>query len=68
MEVSKIPGTENPVDLMTKILTVKEIEERLKGINIVMHQKHVNRSNLREIGCVTLVGDLQDPCPRSLFA
>ena len=34
LEVIKIPGTENPADLMTKILTSKEIEDRLEMMNI----------------------------------
>ena len=32
--VEKIPGEENPADLMTKILSTPEIIERLKGMNI----------------------------------
>ena len=36
VEVSKIPGTQNPADLMTKILTVKEIRERLEMMNLEM--------------------------------
>ena len=32
----KVLGTENPADLMTKILTIKEIEDRLKNMSIVM--------------------------------
>ena len=34
VEVSKIPGKENPADLMTKILGIEEIKDRLKGMNI----------------------------------
>ena len=34
LEVVKIPGTTNPADLMTKILTSKEIEDRLEMMNI----------------------------------
>ena len=36
VEVHKVLGTENPADLMTKILTVKEIEERLRRMSITM--------------------------------
>ena len=36
VEVNKVLGTENPAELMTKILTVKEIEERLRRMSIVM--------------------------------
>ena len=34
MEVYKIPGTENPADLMTKVLSISDIVDRLKGMNI----------------------------------
>ena len=34
MEVGKIRGEENPADLMTKILTEKQIEERLDRMNV----------------------------------
>ena len=36
VEVHKVPGTGNPADLMTKILTVREIEDRLRGMSIRM--------------------------------
>ena len=36
VEVSKIPGEENPADLMTKILSSKTVESRLLGMNIVV--------------------------------
>eukprot|EP00973_Karenia_brevis_P035406 4881257-Karenia_brevis.AAC.1 len=36
LEVSKVPGDSNPADLMTKILTVREIKSRLESINIDM--------------------------------
>ena len=36
VEVSKIPGNENPADLMTKILGVPDITERLKGMRLRM--------------------------------
>ena len=36
VEVHKVLGSENPADLMTKILTVKEIEERLRRMSIIM--------------------------------
>ena len=41
--VSKVPGGENPADLMTKILTKKEICERLGRMNItvVLSDTHV---------------------------
>ena len=38
MVVHKIPGIENPADLMTKILTVGEIGDRLRGMNIHMYK------------------------------
>ena len=34
--VHKVLGTENPADLMTKILTVKEIDDRLRRMSIHM--------------------------------
>ena len=36
VEVTKIPGTSNPADLMTKILGVADIAERLQSMNIRM--------------------------------
>ena len=38
VEVSKIRGDENPADLMTKILKVKEIKDRLGWMNIRMEE------------------------------
>ena len=34
MEVSKVPGDQNPADLMTKILGMKDIDIRLEGMNL----------------------------------
>ena len=34
VEVSKIPGTKNPADLMTKILSTKEVVDRLEMMNL----------------------------------
>ena len=34
VEVSKIPGNRNPADLMTKILGINDIRERLDGMRI----------------------------------
>ena len=39
VEISKIPGKENPADLMTKILGMKDIESRLAGMNIKVEKK-----------------------------
>ena len=36
LEISKIRGDGNPSDLMTKILGIKEMKERLKGMSIRM--------------------------------
>eukprot|EP00973_Karenia_brevis_P065117 9041399-Karenia_brevis.AAC.1 len=36
LEVGKVPGESNPADLMTKILTVKEIKSRLGAMNVDM--------------------------------
>ena len=35
VKVSKVRGTENPADLMTKILGIKDINERLGAMNLV---------------------------------
>eukprot|EP00973_Karenia_brevis_P085844 11907540-Karenia_brevis.AAC.1 len=32
--VEKVPGEENPADLMTKVLTVREIKSRLTSMNL----------------------------------
>eukprot|EP00973_Karenia_brevis_P091115 12405909-Karenia_brevis.AAC.1 len=32
--VEKAPGVENPADLMTKVLSVKEINSRLSSMNL----------------------------------
>ena len=40
VEVHKVLGTENPADLMIKILTVGEIEDRLRGMSIRMELVH----------------------------
>ena len=34
VKVYKIKGTENPADLLTKYLSVKEVEERLRGMSL----------------------------------
>jgi hypothetical protein len=39
VEISKIPGEENPADLMTKILGMKDIESRLTRMNIKVEKK-----------------------------
>ena len=36
LKVVKVVGSENPADLMTKILNIGEIEERLKRMNLMM--------------------------------
>ena len=55
--VHKVLGTENPADLMTKILTVGEIEERLKRMSITMkltskvqRVASVEKSVIRRVG------------------
>jgi len=35
VEVSKVPGDKNPADLMTKILSTKDIQSRLDKMNLV---------------------------------
>ena len=39
LKVVKVMGRENPADLMTKILTISEVEERLRGLNITIVRK-----------------------------
>ena len=34
LKVEKVAGDQNPADLMTKILSVKEVVDRLKWVNI----------------------------------
>ena len=41
--VHKVLGTENQADLMTKILTLKEIEDRLKRMSIQMRLNDVQQ-------------------------
>ena len=53
--VHKVLGAENPADLMTKILTVGETEERLKRMSIVM--KLTNR--VQPVASVELSSEVQ---------
>ena len=39
LKVKKLIGSENPADLMTKILSVKEIEDRLMRMNLTMTKR-----------------------------
>ena len=39
LEVEKLAGTENPADLMTKILGVGEIRDRLKRMNLRLEEE-----------------------------
>ena len=55
--VLKIEGTKNPADLMTKILTVKEIGDRLRNMSIIMkltnevqQMASVEKSEMRRVG------------------
>eukprot|EP00973_Karenia_brevis_P084821 11768817-Karenia_brevis.AAC.1 len=45
--VEKVPGEENPADLMTKVLTTKEINSRLSTMNL----HRVGRSNRDQETC-----------------
>ena len=50
LEVIKISGTENPADLMTKILTSKEIEDRLDMMDTkVRYSPGCMGRNLQEV-------------------
>ena len=42
--VDKLLGTENPVDLMTKILTGVGIEDRVKGMSLVMRDRYEGKT------------------------
>ena len=46
--VHKVLGTENPADLMTKILTVKEIDDRLRRMSIYMKMS-VDRKQMASV-------------------
>ena len=35
LEVSKVRGDQNPADLMTKVLSIKEVVDRLSWMNLV---------------------------------
>ena len=64
--VSKVPGPENPADLMTKILTRREIDDRLKGINISLRYR--DEVNLIEIARVLgLEGEAKPVLEQSNF-
>ena len=39
IQVNKVLGEKNPADLMTKVLTIKEIEERLRYMNIRLEHR-----------------------------
>ena len=39
LKVVKVLGSENPADLMTKILNIGEVEERLKRMNLTMMRR-----------------------------
>jgi len=42
--VHKGLGTENPADLMTKTLTIGEIEDRLRGMSLVMRDRYEEKN------------------------
>ena len=44
MLVHQVLGTENPADLMTKILTIGEREDRLKGMSLVMRDRYEGKT------------------------
>jgi hypothetical protein len=53
--VHKVLGTENPADLMTKILTVKEIDDRLRRMSIYMKVS----GDRKQMASVEICNDLQ---------
>jgi hypothetical protein len=50
IEVKKVRGDQNPADLMTKILTVKEVRERLEGMGIEFRVGEVEKRLERVCG------------------
>ena len=49
LRVEKIPGVENPADLMTKVLSTNDIEDRLKGMNIEFRRSQKERKGGDEV-------------------
>eukprot|EP00973_Karenia_brevis_P071310 9905543-Karenia_brevis.AAC.1 len=44
--VEKIPGEENPADLVTKVLTVKDIQSRLNSMNLESLSNSVDQQDM----------------------
>jgi hypothetical protein len=55
IRILKVPGEENPADLMTKILNTRDIEKRLRGMNLEMMMGDDEKNGGREtmVGCVS---------------
>ena len=72
--VHKVPGEENPADLMTRVLGSGDIESRLKGMNIRMEmtckevsEKAKAKTTWETVG-VKSDGWLEQCRPRKYFA
>ena len=69
LKVVKVLGSENPADLMTKILNIGEIEDRLRRMNLIMMRRcngAMNRLTGREdddkLWCDQHVMELSGTC------
>ncbi len=61
MKVLKIPGQENPADLMTKFLKKSEVIERLAGLGIEwIEQDAVGEKRVEEKGEKKMWADMED--------
>ena len=49
VKVEKIPGTENPADLMTKYLGTQDIRRRLKGMNLELAEGNKIKNNVETL-------------------
>ena len=71
VHVEKILGTQNPADLMTKVLSTREMEEKLRGMNIrfkrnpKMGKKGDEVNQLHAYGAVQAISQVRNqvsPC------
>jgi hypothetical protein len=66
--VEKVPGDKNAADLMTKTLTIKEIEDRLRGMNIRMEGRRIIKEISRVEKRIAVEFDVSElfSCPRTV--
>eukprot|EP00973_Karenia_brevis_P057680 8023674-Karenia_brevis.AAC.1 len=62
LEVSKIPGTKPPADLMTKVLGLKDTNSRLEGMHIEL-KGSMNGDDHQVEGHISIQGVGAPPCP-----